>query len=157
MDRQHTGGEIQCFGGFSTLRIPGDEFLFHKGCCALGAVEARGGSMNSCLSSGRCPYGRVLPERFARPLDRRNGPPTGGRPGTFLNILLVHLFRYMDSQLGATGQGGGPRRFTAIVLNLSRRGLEGPRVGCPVCAHFVHYTSRRNRVPPRRGFRVEVQ
>ena len=32
-----------------------------------------------------------------------------------------------------------------------------PRVGCPVCAHFVHYTSRRNRVPPRRGFRVEVQ
>ena len=31
------------------------------------------------------------------------------------------------------------------------------RLGCPVCAHFVHYTSRRNRVPPRRGFRVEVQ
>ena len=30
-------------------------------------------------------------------------------------------------------------------------------LGCPVCAHFVHYTSRRNRVPPRRGFRVEVQ
>jgi len=33
----------------------------------------------------------------------------------------------------------------------------GLKVGCPVCAHFVHYTSRRNRVPPRRGFRVEVQ
>ena len=33
----------------------------------------------------------------------------------------------------------------------------GPSLGCPVCAHFVHYTSRRNRVPPRRGFRVEVQ
>jgi hypothetical protein len=30
-------------------------------------------------------------------------------------------------------------------------------LGCPVCAHFVHYTSCRNRVPPRRGFRVEVQ
>lgn len=35
--------------------------------------------------------------------------------------------------------------------------VRGLRVGCPVCAHFVHYTSRRNRVPPRRGFRVEVQ
>lgn len=33
----------------------------------------------------------------------------------------------------------------------------GLDLGCPVCAHFVHYTSRRNRVPPRRGFRVEVQ
>ena len=33
----------------------------------------------------------------------------------------------------------------------------GQVLGCPVCAHFVHYTSRRNRVPPRRGFRVEVQ
>ena len=52
------------------------------------------------------------------------------------------------------------------VLNeLRRRGRrprvepdpEGLRLGCPVCAHFVHYTSRRNRVPPRRGFRVEVQ
>ena len=31
------------------------------------------------------------------------------------------------------------------------------QLGCPVCAHFVHYTSRRNRVPPRRDFRVEVQ
>ena len=35
--------------------------------------------------------------------------------------------------------------------------LNGQGLGCPVCAHFVHYTSRRNRVPPRRGFRVEVQ
>src|SRR5208283_1133311 len=38
-----------------------------------------------------------------------------------------------------------------------RMSFFGARVGCPVCAHFVHYTSRRNRVPPRRGFRVEVQ
>jgi hypothetical protein len=30
-------------------------------------------------------------------------------------------------------------------------------LGCPVCALFVHYTSRRNRVPPTRGFRAEVQ
>ena len=44
-------------------------------------------------------------------------------------------------------QGGRPvtRQFGGLGL------------GCPVCAHFVHYTSRRNRVPPRRGFRVEVQ
>ena len=43
-------------------------------------------------------------------------------------------------------------RAQEILEELVRLG-----VGCPVCAHFVHYTSRRNRVPPRRGFRVEVQ
>ena len=42
-------------------------------------------------------------------------------------------------------------------FHLAREILEGLKLGCPVCAHFVHYTSRRNRVPPRRGFRVEVQ
>jgi Caspase domain len=44
--------------------------------------------------------------------------------------------------------------FTPSVPVASDAGLW---LGCPVCAHFVHYTSRRNRVPPRRGFRVEVQ
>ena len=43
----------------------------------------------------------------------------------------------------------GSVRFVLLVESFS--------LGCPVCAHFVHYTSRRNRVPPRRGFRVEVQ
>ncbi len=49
--------------------------------------------------------------------------------------------------LGPTGAG------KSTLLRL----LSGLELGCPVCAHFVHYTSRRNRVPPRRGFRVEVQ
>ena len=63
------------------------------------------------------------------------------------------------------------KRDRAFTLNLVRRRLDQkqmreliaaelkrtPDLGCPVCAHFVHYTSRRNRVPPRRGFRVEVQ
>ena len=46
------------------------------------------------------------------------------------------------------------RRVPMEARRLANKGLG---VGCPVCAHFVHYTSRRNRVPPRRGFRVEVQ
>ncbi len=48
-----------------------------------------------------------------------------------------------------------PSEAAEALLELATGGR--PRVGCPVCAHFVHYTSRRNRVPPRRGFRVEVQ
>ncbi|MGZ3432451.1 MAG: hypothetical protein ACXWN0_12255, partial [Isosphaeraceae bacterium] len=45
-----------------------------------------------------------------------------------LNIsqhFTVHLFRpWMPSS--ARGKGGGPRRFTAIVLNVSRRRFGGP-------------------------------
>ena len=50
-----------------------------------------------------------------------------------------------------------PPTVGASPGNLRSAERRGRRLGCPVCAHFVHYTSRRNRVPPRRGFRVEVQ
>ena len=55
----------------------------------------------------------------------------------------------LDNLIGtnAAGTASIGNGLSGITLNL----------GCPVCAHFVHYTSRRNRVPPRRGFRVEVQ
>src|SRR5208283_342268 len=45
------------------------------------------------------------------------------------------------------GSHGTGKTHISIALGQAacRRGL---RVGCPVCAHFVHYTSRRNRVPP---------
>src|SRR5208337_2227205 len=46
----------------------------------------------------------------------------------FLNIsqhFTGHLFRLWIPS-SARGQGGGPRRFTAIVLNVSRRRFGGP-------------------------------
>ena len=70
----------------------------------------------------------------------------------FLNIsqhFTGHLFRrWIPSS--ARGQGGGPRRFTAIVLNVSRRrfggpegvepqspGEPGPRRGGPLFATWI--------------------
>ena len=50
-----------------------------------------------------------------------------------------------------------PELAKALAALRAERERQGLSLGCPVCAHFVHYTSRRNRVPPRRGFRVEVQ
>ena len=64
-----------------------------------------------------------------------------GKPG------ILAAFENLLGRDGTIGQ-----RLPQPALNLRGLGL-----GCPVCAHFVHYTSRRNRVPPRRGFRVEVQ
>src|SRR5271157_5870765 len=44
---------------------------------------------------------------------------------TFLDKLRPQLFRpWIPSS--ARGKGGGPRRFTAIVLNVSRRRFGGP-------------------------------
>jgi hypothetical protein len=51
-------------------------------------------------------------------------------------------------------QAGDGAIYEVDLLVLTKQGFW---LGCPVCAHFVHYTSRRNRVPPQRGFRVEVQ
>ncbi len=69
----------------------------------------------------------------------------------------------LSSPGGATAASRGrallsPRFGLGTGKGKGRLGTSwGLRLGCPVCAHFVHYTSRRNRVPPRRGFRVEVQ
>ncbi len=70
----------------------------------------------------------------------------------FLNIsqhFTGHLFRLWIPS-SARGQGGGPRRFTAIVLNVSRRrfggpegvepqspGEPGPRRGGPLFATWI--------------------
>ena len=66
------------------------------------------------------------------------------------NLMIFHTIVGMMKALDVT-------RADGLGDAITDEALAGLSLGCPVCAHFVHYTSCRNRVPPRRGFRVEVQ
>jgi hypothetical protein len=98
------------------------------------------------------------------------GNGVGG--GLYNNAGTVTVTASTLSGNSSTGAGGGIDNTGGTMtiadstfLDNSSTGSTGGgissigtlTVGCPVCAHFVHYTSCRNRVPPRRGFRVEVQ
>ena len=71
-----------------------------------------------------------------------------------IDYKTLSLLFGMMVVIGFLRLSGFFQQMTASALRRIRTPLG---LGCPVCAHFVHYTSRRNRVPPRRGFRVEVQ
>jgi hypothetical protein len=89
----------------------------------------------------------------------------------FIVLLNSHDVRYLIVGGYAVAYHGYPRatgdidlfvevsreNARKLIAVLGEFGFASLGLGCPVCAHFVHYTSRRNRVPPRRGFRVEVQ
>src|SRR5208337_3173667 len=87
---------------------------------------------------------RDFREKLNRELDLLCAPISRAVTATSVEYNRVHGTVY-----DFVGSGEDARGVDAIASS--------QRLGCPVCAHFVHYTSRRNRVPPRRGFRVEVQ
>src|SRR5208337_5401919 len=94
----------------------------HKGCWPWPRWKPRGGTVNSTLGVGTVPFRGVrYRNRFARPLDRGTGAPTGGRQAK----TNGHWWTPVQNILGDTA----PLAESCIHKAVAERGLTPGHVG----------------------------